>query len=137
MEPGESPQVQAVAASPINGQIPPAEHRFKPGESGNPGGRPKGACPRASMLRQIAEKPNEHGEGAKAAQYGARYLQLLELIAATDDPKLVERYRGELAELRDTFAETEGRPTQYAQTGEHTSTSIQASFVAPRAPETP
>ena len=27
-------------ASPINGVSPPAEHRFKPGESGNPRGRP-------------------------------------------------------------------------------------------------
>lgn len=34
----ESPADQAK--SPVNGMIPPPEHRFKPGQSGNPKGRP-------------------------------------------------------------------------------------------------
>ena len=42
-------------ASPVNGQVPPPEHRWKPGQSGNPGGRPKGQSITAS-LRALLEK---------------------------------------------------------------------------------
>lgn len=37
----ESPVTKAIG-SPINGQIPPIEHRIKPGEVRNPGGMPRG-----------------------------------------------------------------------------------------------
>lgn len=30
-----------IVPSPVNGVVPPVEHRFKPGQSGNPGGRPR------------------------------------------------------------------------------------------------
>jgi hypothetical protein len=68
-----SPQQEAVCkpplapgASPINGQVPPPEHRWKPGQSGNPGGRPKGQSITAS-LRALLEK--EHN--------GKRIVELL------------------------------------------------------------
>lgn len=40
----DSPEVQAKQAlapdaSPVNGMVPPVEHRWKPGQSGNPAGR--------------------------------------------------------------------------------------------------
>jgi hypothetical protein len=36
-----SNQARDPAASPINGLVPPPEHRFVPGQSGNPSGRPR------------------------------------------------------------------------------------------------
>jgi hypothetical protein len=45
-----SPAHQAVVPSPINGVVPPLEHRFKPGQSGNPAGRP---CAGATIKEHI------------------------------------------------------------------------------------
>jgi hypothetical protein len=39
----DSPVQQAARSSPRNGVVPPPEHRWKPGQSGNPAGRPKAA----------------------------------------------------------------------------------------------
>lgn len=39
-KPPPKPEVQAIGASPISGVVPPVEHRWKPGQSGNPEGRP-------------------------------------------------------------------------------------------------
>jgi hypothetical protein len=52
--------------SPTSGFAPPVEHRWKPGQSGNPGGRPKGQSITAS-LRALLEK--EHN--------GKRIVELL------------------------------------------------------------
>jgi hypothetical protein len=42
---------QATGASPLNGVVPPIETRFKPGQSGNPKGRPKDL----KELRELAQ----------------------------------------------------------------------------------
>ena len=36
--------------------VPPIGHRFKPGQSGNPGGRPKGLKYLSEHLRELAQK---------------------------------------------------------------------------------
>lgn len=36
--------------------IPPEEHKFKPGQSGNPNGRPKGARSLSTILREMLEE---------------------------------------------------------------------------------
>jgi hypothetical protein len=38
---------------------PPSEHRFKPGQSGNPRGRPKGAKNTATLLRELLDRKIE------------------------------------------------------------------------------
>ena len=40
-------------ASPTSGKVPPVEHRWKPGQSGNPGGRPKGESLTAGLRRRL------------------------------------------------------------------------------------
>src|SRR4051812_5987958 len=50
------PAELAIGASPISGVAPPAAHRFKPGRSGNPAGRP----PRAGAT--IREWINTFGQ---------------------------------------------------------------------------
>jgi hypothetical protein len=61
-----SPQEQANNrrndVSPVNGLPPPVEHQFRPGQSGNPGGRPKGDNETA-LLRRIWNEPHpDHPE---------------------------------------------------------------------------
>ena len=70
---------------------PPKEHRFKPGQSGNPVGRPKGSV---SFVRLIREELERDGEDAarelirtaidKAKEGSWRHLK--ELIDRVDGP---------------------------------------------------
>ena len=54
---------------------PPRAHQFKPGESGNPKGRPKGAKSEASILQSLLNKKIEIRESGKA-----RKITVLEAI---------------------------------------------------------
>lgn len=78
---------------------PPKRTQFKPGQSGNPKGRPKGAKNEATILRNIFNRQIEMREGGKT-----RKVSVLEgmLLRFTDDalkgnPKsaafLLNRYR--------------------------------------------
>ena len=55
-----------MAKSP---HLPPVEHRFKPGQSGNPGGNAKGVRNRltAKFLSALADDFDEHGKEALEA----------------------------------------------------------------------
>lgn len=59
----KKPQNQAKktlpGASPISGIPPPVHTRWKPGQSGNPGGRPKGKSPTAELRRIFAENDGQ------------------------------------------------------------------------------
>ncbi len=44
-------------------------NQWKPGQSGNPGGMPKGANPWPAVLRKLAANPDEHGVGELANQF--------------------------------------------------------------------
>jgi hypothetical protein len=44
---------------------PPKEHRFKPGHSGNPKGRPRGAKNADTLAREILSRPIKVREGGK------------------------------------------------------------------------
>ncbi|MGZ9082896.1 MAG: DUF5681 domain-containing protein [Rhodoplanes sp.] len=54
---------------------PPRAHRFKPGQSGNPRGRPKGAKNEATILRAILKRKIAVREGGRA-----RKMTVLEAI---------------------------------------------------------
>lgn len=53
-EPGEPPPAPPRPRRPL----PPVEHQFKPGQSGNPGGRPKGTSLTA-VLRRVLEREHQ------------------------------------------------------------------------------
>ncbi len=57
----EKPHAQGV--SPISGVAPPEEHRFKPGQSGNPGGFPKGFIRLSQAYAIVSEYSLEEIKG--------------------------------------------------------------------------
>ena len=75
---------------------PPVEHRFQPGRSGNPGGRPKGANGRrATVKRVLMEKHRADPAGTgKPKQYPAieLVLILLKQLAASGDQRAFKAF---------------------------------------------
>ena len=98
-------------ASGVTGVVPPPEGRFKPGESGNPGGRPKGSYSiRAVKRRLLAANPNEFGEGEGAvASADAIFKTLAKMRAGQLDPDTGLRLID--AEIR-LIHEVEGKPQE-------------------------
>jgi hypothetical protein len=58
---------------------PPTHTRFKPGRSGNPKGRPKGAKNEASILREILEHQIPLQEGGRIRKISIRKAILLKM----------------------------------------------------------
>jgi len=80
--------------------LPPEEHRFKPGQSGNPNGRPKGAV---SFLKILREKLNEELPDAATGERRKRAVRLVEaaLSAAEDGDfryfkEILDRFEGKV-----------------------------------------
>lgn len=87
-------------ANPLGGK-PPVETQFKPGQSGNPGGKPVGARNRltAHFLNALADDFSEHG---KAAIVSAREKDPMGYVKAIGAlmPKQIEQTQP-LEELTD------------------------------------
>jgi hypothetical protein len=89
--------------SPRSGFPPPVEHQFRPGNSGNKGGRPKGASTLEPFLREMAKDPDEDGYGAKAVEAARKLVEaviagdkdgvnaVLAVMDRTDGPLVKER----------------------------------------------
>jgi hypothetical protein len=77
---------------------PPTHTRFRPGQSGNPKGRPKGAKNETTILYEIMNRPIEIREAGKARKISVLAAILLKFAesALKGDPKsaafLLNRY---------------------------------------------
>ena len=75
---------------------PPVEHRFEPGKSGNPRGRPKGAKGRRAVAKRVLmEKHRADPSGTgRPKQYTAIELTLitLKLLAASGDQRAFKAF---------------------------------------------
>jgi len=78
---------------------PPGEHRFKPGRSGNPRGRPKGAKNEEMILNNLLNRRIEIRESGRLRKITVLEAMLLKFAeeALKGDPKaatfLLNRYR--------------------------------------------
>jgi len=98
-----SPSGNAARPARLNSEVgycrPPKEHQFKPGKSGNPKGRPKGAKNEATILRNILNRRIEVREGGRARKISVLEAMLLKFVddALKGNPKsaifLLNRYR--------------------------------------------
>lgn len=72
--------------------LPPVETRFKPGQSGNPGGRPVGArnALQTRFLKALAKDFDEHGEEAIKDARERDPVRYVQIVAALM-PKQVEQ----------------------------------------------
>jgi Family of unknown function (DUF5681) len=81
----EIPEEQGKNRESVGYGKPPIEHRFKPGQSPNPGGRPKGRSV-SSRLRELLE--NEAGKNGK--QIADLLAEVIIKAALKGDHKFVE-----------------------------------------------
>lgn len=92
---------------------PPVEHKFKPGQSGNPRGRPKGKRSEATILNELLNCKISVREGGKV-----RKITVLEaiLLRFTEDALkgntktaafLFNRYDSQTTDVRDDASLTE------------------------------
>lgn len=69
----EQPQIRV---SPLTGFAPPVETRFLPGQSGNPGGRPKAARLVSAALAELQDTPGDSPDACIEAFRAARGAKL-------------------------------------------------------------
>jgi Family of unknown function (DUF5681) len=75
---------------------PPAEFQFKPGQSGNPRGRPKGSKSLESIIYALANKKVTITENGKRRSVSKIELALTQLInkAATGSERSIDQFIG-------------------------------------------
>jgi hypothetical protein len=72
-ENAESPQNRGITGVGNGGIVPPLEHRFRPGVSGNPGGRPA-IRTLSKACREVLSQPAPDNSGLTFAEAIARKL---------------------------------------------------------------
>lgn len=86
------------------GRHPPVEYQFKPGQSGNPGGRPKGSRSITAIIQRMLDAGDDTNNIAeKLAKCG--------LLSAESDfrywKEIVERIDGKVADKQETDGKLE------------------------------
>jgi hypothetical protein len=101
-------------ASPTSGVVPPVETRFQPGQSGNPGGFPKGFVPLSRAYAIVSEfqlsEIVQMATGKKPKRWGKRPLLIPYVTAARMWLAGTPPAAGEIADR------TEGKVKQVTET---------------------
>jgi Family of unknown function (DUF5681) len=77
---GSDAQAQAQANTPADRRNPPIATRFKPGQSGNPAGRPRGATGRKKAVRDVLLEKREMRAANSAPPKQITTLELLFMV---------------------------------------------------------
>ena len=97
----DSPEEQAKnRPSPVNGQAPPVEHQWQPGQSGNPGGRPKGRTLTA-RLRELLQ--------AQATDRFGKPIEGKTWLDVVAEALIREAASGEVKAVKELVDRTEGK----------------------------
>jgi len=84
------------------GRVPPKEHRWSKGQSGNPAGRPKGSISVVTELKKKLEETPKEGNPEKK-----RYVDMLVI-------KVIEKALadGDVSMIKDMIDRIDGKPRQ-------------------------
>lgn len=105
------PAYQGENRGKADSGTPPVEHRFRPGQSGNPSGRPKGRS-LAARLRTIIDRETKDGK-----DYGDLIMEVLVKAALKGDMKamgyILDRVDGKLAQpIKQEISGPDGGPVE-------------------------
>jgi Family of unknown function (DUF5681) len=76
----DGPQSRSGARYDTGYGKPPRQHQFRPGHSGNPKGRPKGAKNTATLVREILDRKIEVRTGSTVRKISVREAMLTRFI---------------------------------------------------------
>ena len=96
----KAPQNRRRTGAGCGGIIPPAKHRFKPGQSGNPGGRPKSKLVTQAYQELLEKVDSESGK------------TVAQIIA---EKVVIEAQDNNLAAVKEITDRTEGKAAQQVQ----------------------
>lgn len=103
--PQGAPRPRPPGASPISGTPPPVSTRWKKGQSGNPGGRPKGLGITAA-LRELAA--TEHGGKPIAALIAERMVKEALSGKFNFAKEVIDRLDGKVPDKHQVESKTQG-----------------------------
>ena len=86
---GKIPQEQGTVRESVGYKRPPVHSRFKPGQSGNPGGKPKGP----TLLGEINAELDARG-GQRRKQSAKAYVDQMERGSLPHAKEIIERQEG-------------------------------------------
>lgn len=88
---------------------------FKPGQSGNPSGRPRGSSPRQAAMKLLAAHADAEGDGALSLKLGRGYVRAVEMLTErmadpNASPSALASYGKALESLTRALAELDPAP---------------------------
>jgi hypothetical protein len=117
---------------------------FKPGQSGNPSGRPRGSSPRQAAMKLLAAQADADGDGALSLKLGRGYVRAVEMLTErmadpSASPSALASYGKALESLTRALAELDPAPkvTERRETSQRVVLSLSGQLPAPTAAQVP
>jgi hypothetical protein len=117
---------------------------FKPGQSGNPSGRPRGSSPRQAAMKLLAAQADADGDGALSLKLGRGYVRAVEMLTErmadpSASPSALASYGKALESLTRALAELDPAPkvTERRETSQRVVLSLSGQLPASTAAQLP